>query len=167
MINLSNDTGIASTQLAKTAYDLAAAGIALKDIPNTLDSIARASVASGAATDIVFGGAYSVIQAYGLSIEDLDGVLDRFFQTNNLGMVSIEGLSAQIGQVAPIAKNAGVSLNELLATYATLVGVTGNESAVTTQIRSTLTNLSAPAVESKKVLDELGVSYGQNAIQAK
>ena len=167
VLDLSNATGISNIELATTAETLASAGIEMKKIPDFLDTITRASVASGANTSSVFEGLQAVINGYGYKIEDAMAISDLFFRANAQGTISIENLSKEIGTVVPIANAGNVSLRELMAGFSTLTGVTGNASEVATQLKGAIQSIVAPSAEGAKAMQALGVEYGANAIAAK
>lgn len=146
---------------------LASAGVKLENIPFVLRQVSLSAVAAATDTSTMFTGLNSVIQGYGYTLENIGIISDKFFKANAQGTLTIEGLSNSIGTVVPIANSARVSLDELLAAYATLTGVTGNEDEVATQLKGAINAIIAPSTEARKVLDSLGVEYGRNAIQAK
>lgn len=161
------DTGISADQIATAALSIAQAGVPLEQLQSVLLSTANFAVSSGTSIQTAFDGIFATSQAFGIALSDLTRIQDVFIATNIAGKVSIEGLAANIGQVAPIAASAGVSLEELAAGFATLVGVTGSEAEVATQLRAIITAIAAPADEAKKAYNALGIEFGENAIKAK
>jgi hypothetical protein len=63
-------------------------------------------------------------------------VSDLAFQTVKLGVTTFPELSASMGRVIPLAAAMNTSQEELFGTMATLTGVTGNASEVSTQLAS-------------------------------
>lgn len=167
ILDLSNATGISNIELARTAETLASAGIQMQDIPNLLETISIASVASWANTSSVFEWLQAVINGYWYELKDAMAISDLFFRANAQGTISIENLAKEIGTVVPIANAWNVSLRELMAGYSTLTGVTGNASEVSTQLKGAIQSIVAPSEEWAKAMKALGVEYGANAIAAK
>lgn len=74
-----------------------------------------------------------------------------------LGEATIPQMANSLGRVIPIAKAAGVAIEEVYAAMA-LVGTTGPTAAeVSTQLRATLVGLEKPTEEMAAVLKKLGV----------
>ncbi|MDD3302284.1 MAG: phage tail tape measure protein [Candidatus Gracilibacteria bacterium] len=164
---ISTETGLSAIKLADAAFYVASAGVQLKDLPQVLDTIAKASVATGSDATVIFNGLSSVASIYGVELSNLTQISDAFFKANAEGKLTIEGLSAAIGTVAPIAKTAGVSLNELLSGFATLVGVTGNADEVATQLKGAIQAIVAPGAEAADTAKKYGIELGQTAIKSK
>lgn len=146
---------------------IAQAGVALADIPAVLETVSKASVATGSNAETVFNGLSSAASAYGISVQNLLPVSDLFFQANADGKLSIEGLANAIGTVAPIANTAGVSLQELIAGFSTMVGTTGNADEVATQLKGAIQALVAPSAEATVTARQLGIELGAQAVQTK
>ena len=171
-------------------------------IPGNIDrvkelkkSVQDMAIATGTSTDIVAGGLYQVISAFGDSAESA-GILeinskaaaaglatvedavnltsavmkgygninkeaanksaDLAFQTVKLGQTTFPELAASIGRVVPLAAKLAVSQEELFAGFATLTGVTGSASEVSTQLSGTLRSMLKPTKEMKDAVNALG-----------
>ena len=136
------------------------------DSVKLLDINVRAAAAGLATTEeaILFTGA--VTKAYGdTSASAMQKVADLGFQTVNLGVTTFPELAGAIGQVTPLAKTMGISLEELFGVMATATGVTGNTSAVATQFSSILTSLIKPTSDMAGMLEYLGFSSGKAMLQ--
>ena len=115
----------------------------------------------------MFKGINAVIEGYGMTLKDVTAISDLFFTANAQGTLTIEGLASEIQTVIPIANAAGIEVKELFAAFATLVGVTGNESEVATQLKGAIQALVAPSAEAAATMKQLGIEYGVAGIQAK
>jgi TP901 family phage tail tape measure protein len=132
------------------------------DTVKLLDINVRAASAGLATTEqaILFTGA--VTKAYGdTSAAAMQKVADLGFQTVNLGVTTFPELAEAIGNVTPLAKTMGISLEELFGVMATATGVTGNTSAVATQFASVLTSLIKPTENMASMLNYLGFASGE------
>ncbi|MHB9021300.1 MAG: phage tail tape measure protein [Halothiobacillus sp.] len=153
---------------AKALYDIISAGAA-----NSADAIQILDVANklamGGVTDVstAADGLTSAMNAYGLSAKDAASVSDAFFTAVKAGKTTVPELSASIGQVAPIANTAGVSLDQLLSSVAALTaGGTRTPEAIT-GIRSALTNIIQPSSQAAQLAKHLGIEFDAQALKAK
>jgi hypothetical protein len=89
---------------------------------------------------------------------------DLALLTVRLGQTTFPELSASIGRVTPMAKELGVSQEQLFATMATASGVTGGAVEVSTQLRSALKSLMAPTKGMSDLMKGLGYDNGQAMI---
>lgn len=106
-----------------------------------------------------------VINAYGMEIGKLGRVFDVTSRTVQLGVTNFRELSAHVGDVAPVAKQAGVSFEQLMAAYAVTTKKIGNTARATTAIRGLLTALAAPTSIAAQKLKDLGGEAFQAAIK--
>ena len=91
---------------------------------------------------------------------------DLAFQTVKLGQTSFPELAASMGAVVPLASTLKVSQEELFGAMATLTGVTGSTSEVTTQLKATMQGFMSPSNEMSKALKKMGYSSGAAALES-
>lgn len=106
---------------------------------------AKAATAGLATTEEAIALTSAVTKGYGdTSAEAVQKVADLAFQTVKLGQTTFPELASSIGKVTPLAKELGVTQEELFGSFATLTGVTGNTAEVSTQLRATYQSLIKP-----------------------
>src|SRR5581483_10172289 len=95
---------------------------------------------------------------------DATHVTDLLVNAVTQGKVAAADFAGSIGRVLPVAAAFGVSLEEVLASMATMTrtGMSADEAA--TALRQTFINLEKPGAEATKVLKEIGLSA--SALQA-
>jgi len=122
---------------------------------------AMAATAGVASTEEALNLISAVTKGYGdTSAEAMMKVSDLAFMTVKLGQTTFPELAASMGRVVSIGRQLGVSQEELFSVFATLTGVTGNASEVSTQLSSALTGLMTPGDELSAVFDSLGKKWG-------
>jgi TP901 family phage tail tape measure protein len=125
-------------------------------------------LAKGGVTDlsIAVDGITSVVKAYGDDVTDADEVANAFFTAQKKGKTTVGSLASNIGKVAPIAKNMGVSFQELLAVMSqlTLGGLSTEEAS--TALRGVLNSLQKPSIGAAKTLKKLGVPMRVTGVRA-
>lgn len=143
---------------------------AIGDVTKSIDIYKQAQIlAIGGVADlsVATDGLTSVINAYGKETTDATTVANAFFSAQRVGKTTVADLAANIGKVAPIAKQAGISFQELLAVAAqlTLGGLSTDEA--TTALRQSIAALIKPASDAAKVLRDYGVPVGASELRAK
>ena len=170
---LENVTGevknqVGTTELLEGSYDILSAGFT-----DTADAalIAEASVkgATGGFSDFgtVADATTSVLNAYGLAATEAESITDKFLATQNAGKITVDQYAQQIGKVAPLAAQAGVSLDELngfIAT-ATVSGVQVESSF--SGLRQALAAVLKPTSEAASFAEELGIEFDATALRTK
>lgn len=99
-----------------------------------------------------------------VSDEMIQKTSDLAFTTVKLGVTTFPELAASMGKVTPIASAVGVSVEELFGHMATLTGVTGETSEVSTQLASIMGRLLKGGDGLDSVFKKLGAKSGQDLI---
>lgn len=154
ILDLSNQTGISSEEIAQNVYDSISAGQKTGDAVNFVSNstkLAKAGFAdAGAALDVLT----TIMNAYGLKASEVTNVSDMLIQTQNLGKTTVADLASSMGKVIPTANAYGVSLDELCAGYAIMTanGVATAES--TTYMNGMLNELGKSGTNVSETLKE-------------
>lgn len=154
ILALSNDTGIAATDIAENVYNAISSGQKTGDAVSFVAeslSLSKAGFAdTGAALDVLT----TIMNAYGMSAEEVGDISDILIQTQNLGKVTVGELASSMGKVIPTANQYGVSLDQLAAAYSitTAKGIAAAES--TTYINSMLNELGKSDSKASQALKE-------------
>lgn len=154
ILDLSNQTGISSEEIAQNVYDSISAGQKTGDAVNFVSNstkLAKAGFAdAGAALDVLT----TIMNAYGLKASEVTNVSNMLIQTQNLGKTTVADLASSMGKVIPTANAYGVSLDELCAGYAIMTanGVATAES--TTYMNGMLNELGKSGTNVSETLKE-------------
>ena len=162
ILDLSNQTGISSTEIADNVYNAISAGQSTGDAVNFVSNstkLAKSGFAdAGDALDILT----TILNAYGLEASEVTNVSDMLIQTQNLGKTTVAELSSAMGKVIPTANAYGVQLDQLCAGYAIMTanGVATAES--TTYMNSMLNELGKSGTKVSDILKEkTGSSFAE------
>lgn len=162
ILDLSNQTGISSTEIADNVYNAISAGQSTGDAVNFVTNstkLAKAGFAdAGDALDILT----TILNAYGMEAGEVTNVSDMLIQTQNLGKTTVAELSSAMGKVIPTANAYGVQLDQLCAGYAIMTanGVATAES--TTYMNSMLNELGKSGTNVSDILKEkTGSSFAE------
>ncbi len=153
--------------LTHAAYQAISSGV---EPIKAIDAIAQAALFAKAAlvdqfTAIDVGT--TVVNAYGMEIEELDRVYAVLFKTIEQGKTVGPELSQHLGMVIPFAATLGVRITELNAALAAMTKGGVATSRATTSLRQVFATFLAPAKEAKDLAAELGVELDSNVIATK
>ena len=158
--------GLEVADVNKALFDTISAGIKAGNSIKFLDTASKLAV--GGVTDLstAVEGMTSIMNAYSLSIEDANKVATAFFSAQKFGTTTVQELAQNIGQVAPIARTAGISFQELLAAMALLTQKGLSTDIATTALRATITSLINTTTESEIAFKSMGIETGITAIRS-
>ena len=147
MLDLSSKTGIAAADMGEALYNALSAGVpASEDMSEALAYLeSNAQLARAGFTDIdtAASATISVLNAYGLSLEETDRVQKILMQTQNQGITTIGELGNTLSKVTPIAASNKVSFEQVGAAMATITAQKTPAAEATTQLRSMIKELGA------------------------
>ncbi len=152
--------------LAKGLYQVVSNGVPEDNWLSYLEASAKASIGGIADLEEVVKVTSTVIKNYGLSWEDAESIQDKIQLTAKNGVTSFEQLAQALPRVTANAATLGVSVDDLMATFATLTGVSGNTAEVSTQLAAVFTALIKPSSEATKMAEEMGIQFDAAAIKA-
>ena len=149
---LSNSTGIAATALADDVYNAISAGQDTADAVNFVaysSKLAKAGFAESAQTLDVLT---TILNAYGMSADEVGKVSDMLIQTQNKGKVTVAELASVMGKVIPTANANGVALEQLTAGYAIMTAKGIAAAETTTYMNSMLNELGKSGTTADKAV---------------
>lgn len=162
------DNQVNATELATAAYDVLSSGAKnAADTASVLSASTKGAIGGFSSVGTVADATTSVLNAYGLSFDQAGKVVDTFIATQNAGKIVVDQYAQQIGKVAPLAAQAGISLNELngfIAT-ATIKGVQAEPAF--SGLRAAIAAVLKPSEEAKQLASELGVAFDAQALKTK
>lgn len=152
--------------LATGLYEIYSVGFKGKEALDILRVSARGASAGLTDTSVAADALTSILSTGLKGASAPTVVMDALFQTVNDGKVSFSQLAGSIGQVLPMARAAGVSLQELGAFIAVSTTRGQSASTATTNLQNLISKLVNPSKESAKAFDALGIKYGYAAVKA-
>ena len=127
---LSVEFGESTDVLAKGLYDLLSASVNPAKALDVLTVATKAAKGGMTDTAVAVDGLTSVLNAFQMSADQAGHVADVMFQTVKRGKLTFPDLAANIGKVAPMARAAGMSMEDMMASIATMTrqGLSAEES---------------------------------------
>lgn len=164
--DLSKTLPIARDELANGLYQVISNGVPEDNWIDYLNKSAKASVGGIADLGETVKVTSTVIKNYGLAWDAAESVQDKIQLTAKYGVTSFEQLAQALPRVTANASILGVSVDELLASFATLTGVSGNTNEVATQMAAIFTALVKPSSEATEMAEKMGIEFNAASIKA-
>lgn len=164
--DLSKTLPIARDELANGLYQVISNGVPEDNWIDYLNKSAKSSVGGIADLGETVKVTSTVIKNYGLAWDAAESVQDKIQLTAKNGVTSFEQLAQALPRVTANASTLGVSIDELLASFATLTGVSGNTNEVATQMAAIFTALVKPSSEATEMAEKMGIEFNAASIKA-
>jgi len=167
ILDLSRDVPVAADELAEALYDVRSAGISAAKQFDVLKTAAKLATAGLATTKEATDLLTSAINVYADETHDANKIANILFKTVKYGKTTIAGLAQGFGKVAAIAKEVGISLEDLSAATAILTtgGITASEAQ--TALKAAISNILKPTKAATETAEKLGIQFDLAALQAK
>ena len=147
--------GIATDDIAKGLYNILSAAIPAEDSLAVLGTSSRAAVAGlsnvAQSADTITG----VLNAYGLEASQAEHVSDILFTTVKRGKTTFAELSNNLGKLTAIAATAGISMEEVGASIATVTRNAIPTDITITGLRQAFSTLLKPASQSAEMFEKM------------
>ncbi len=163
---LSKEIPILRDQLADGLYQVISNGVPEDNWIEYLRASARSAVGGMADINKVVGVTATVIKNYGMEWSAAQDIQDKIQLTAKNGVTSFEQLAQALPRVTGNAATLGVTIDELLGTFATLTGVSGNTAEVSTQLAAVFTALVKPSKEASDMAANMGMQFNAAAIKS-
>ena len=164
--DLAKEIPIARDLLANGLYQTISNSVPEDNWIEFLNTSARSAVGGLADINKVVGVTSTLIKNYGLEWSAAADIQDKIQLTAKNGVTSFEQLAQALPRVTGNAATLGVSIDELMGTFATLTGVSGNTAEVSTQLGAIFTALVKPSSEAAEMAAKMGIQFDAAAIQA-
>ncbi len=156
-------TQFTAVQVGEAEQYLAMAGFSAKQnidaLPGVLNLAAATATDLGRAADI----SSDILGAFGMEAAEMGHAADVLAMTCSTANTNLELLGDTMKYVAPVARTAGLSIEETAAMAGLLgnVGIKGSQAGTT--LKAMLNKLAAPAKEAQAVFEKLGITVKDQA----
>lgn len=166
IVGLSKNIPLAREELANGLYQTISNGVPEDNWIGFLEQSSKAAVGGLADLGQTVTVTSTLIKNYGLSWDQAGAIQDKIQMTAKNGVTSFEQLGQALPRVSGSASQLGVSMDELMAVFATTTGVTGNTAEVSTQLAAVLNALIKPSAEATKAAESMGIGFNAASVQA-
>jgi TP901 family phage tail tape measure protein len=162
---LSVQFGEGTDVLSDGLYNILSASVAPAQALQVLEVATKA--AKGGFTDaaVAVSGTTSLLNSYGLAADQAAKISDLMFAAVRRGQFEYVDLANNIGKVAPMARIAGISMEQLFAMISAMTRQGLSMEETTTRLVAVFTGLAKAQDSSKKAAAELGIDLNTSAIQ--
>ena len=109
----------------------------------------------------------SVLNSYGMEASKANKIVDGFIQTQNDGKIIVDQYARQIGRIAPTAKSAGISIDELNAAISTITAQGVPVEQTFTGLNQAIVSILKPTSQAEKIAKQLGIEFNAAALESK
>lgn len=156
VIDLSRETGIATDVINSGLYDALSAGIPQDNVFDFLTQAGKASIAGSSDVATSVKVISSAVNLYGKDALNAEQASDALFKTVQLGVTTFPELAQSLGDVLPIAKLTGLSINDVGAAIATLTAKGGlSTPKAVTSLNTALSELNVPTSKASELFKSL------------
>ena len=152
LIEMSNRTGVAFTDLAESMYSALSAGVPqdniLEFVENTVNLSKGGFTQTATAIDIVT----TALNAYQMEMSEATHVQDVLITTQNLGKTTVDELASNMGKLIPTANGVNVAFDQLGAMYATVTANGVATAETTTYLNAMINELGASGSTAEKAM---------------
>jgi TP901 family phage tail tape measure protein len=161
-LRLGKDTLISATQSAKGMQLLARAGFDTQQVMQTLQPSINLAVAGNISMEQSTQGVVETLKQFGLEAKEAGRVTDVLAAASVKSNTNILELRTALSFVGPVAKAAGLSLEETVAAIAATsdAGVKGSRSG--TGLRQAFSKMLSPTGRAAKIFKEYGINLKQS-----
>ena len=163
---LANTIPLAKEELASGLYQVISNGVPKDNWIAFLEQSSKSAVGGIADLGQTVTVTSTLIKNYGLEWSEAAALQDKIQTTAKNGVTSFEQLAQALPRVTGNAATLGVSVDELMASFATLTGVSGNTNEVSTQMAAIFTALVKPSSEAAEMAQAMGIQFDAAAIKA-
>jgi len=166
--NVASEYGQELVQTANAFTKALGAGVSAAALEDTVGLAAKLASASGTTTEKAAEGIITLANTYGVAYTDVEAmkkISDTLFATFNFGVTSVEALSKNVFKLAPTAKMAGLSMEEMMGSVAGLTSEGRSTRMAFMEANAMLMSFIKPASTYKKKMEEIGISTGMTAFE--
>lgn len=150
--------GFGQVQASEAAIELAASGLNPGDIAKQLPNVLKFAQSGELSTESAAGTLVKTASQFGLDASEFGRIGDVLKQGADISTISVDDLRESMSYVGPIARAAGVDLEQTTGILA-LLGQNGIEASMGgTALRSMFTSLVNPTKQQTKALRAMGMS---------
>lgn len=159
-INLSNKTGLASTELAEAGYQALSAGVDVNNAVSFVETAGNLAKAGFTSTSTAVDVLTTAMNAYGEQAGTAEEISNKLVRTQNLGKTTVDELASSMGKIIPTASAMGVNIDNLTSGYVALTKQGIATAEATTYMNSMMNELGDSGTKLGGVIKEkTGMSF--------
>ena len=154
LIDISNRTGVAFSDLSESMYSALSAGVAQEKVLDFVESSVKLSKGGFTQTATAIDIVTTALNAYHMEMDEATHVQDVLITTQNLGKTTVDELASNMGKLIPTANGVNIAFDQLGAMYATVTANGVATAEATTYLNSMINELGASGSTAEKAMQE-------------
>jgi TP901 family phage tail tape measure protein len=163
---MSRNFGESTNTLSKGLYDILSASVDASKALGVLEVATKAARAGLTTTAVSADAITTIMNAYGMSAEKAGSISDLLFAIVKRGKLTFEQLASRIGGVASTAAIAGLSLEEVGASIATMTRAGLQADIAITSLRALLMSFLKPTEGAVKAARDFDLELSSATLRA-
>ncbi len=162
VLKMGADTVFSAQDAGNAMLDLLKSGMNVKQAMETLPQVLNLATVGNLSLAEASGVVTSGLAQFGIKAADAGRVTEALARAANASRADVRDLGQALGNVGPVARQYGLTVEDVSAILATFAnnGIMGAEAG--TQLRSMLLNISRPTKSVSEAWKQLGVSLYDN-----
>ena len=152
LIEMSNRTGVAFTDLAESMYSALSAGVPQDNVLEFVENTVNLSKGGFTQTATAIAIVTTALNAYQMEMSEATHVQDVLITTQNLGKTTVDELASNMGKLIPTANGVNVAFDQLGAMYATVTANGVATAETTTYLNAMINELGASGSTAEKAM---------------
>lgn len=152
LIDISDRTGVAFTDLAESMYSALSAGVAQENALEFVENSVKLSKGGFTQTATAIDIVTTALNAYHMEMSEATHVQDVLITTQNLGKTTVDELASNMGKLIPTANGVNVSFDQLGAMYASVTANGVATAEATTYLNAMINELGASGSTAEKAM---------------
>ncbi len=161
ILKLSPQVAIGPKELAAGLLTIASTGLQGAEALDVLQRSAKATAVGLGETKDVGRAVTAAIKAYGSEALTAEQATNKLFVAVREGGAETNEMASQLGRVVGVAKQMGISFDEVLASVATFTRLGVDAATATTGLRATIIAMLHPSKQAVETLQEMGTSIDE------
>lgn len=154
------------TNITRGTYQMISSGQPAADALNQIGISAKFAQGGQVALKDAVSVGTVFLNSYGEAAGGLAHIYDVLWGTIERGVTTAPELAHAIGRVAPMAQQAGLSIEELNASIASMTQISQNTNETVTSLRGILNEVIKPSEEAAKEAERLGINFSLAGVKA-
>lgn len=167
VMKLSSDYGIAAKEMAAAAEMALSSNVQTADSIKFLNDASRFAIATSTDMITTTDLATSIMNSYGLSMEEVAKMYDELILTQKLAKVSWESYNKEIGNLAALGSTVGVSMEEINAALVVQTRRGIDSATALTNLKGIISSIASPSSQAATAAKELGINFNASTLQSK
>jgi TP901 family phage tail tape measure protein len=158
VLDISRTTGVEAKELADALFFITSAGLKGADALDVLNASAMAADAGLGETKVIADAVTSAVNVYGSEVLEASQATDVLIAAVREGKMEPAELAANIGKVAPMAAEMGITFDQVGAALAAFSRQGTNAATGATQLRGLMSGLLKPSEQARDAFKETGIT---------